>query len=502
MLKQTIISILHPLYLIISILLGLYSLNFSILTCIFWLRKLQRKEVGNTSFAPPSNANWPMVAVQLPMYNEGQIAVRLIDQVAGFDYPLDCMHIQILDDSTDGTTELIAQRAEYWKSQGRWITLHHRTNRKEYKAGALREAMDQTPADLFAVFDADFLPPADWLKKTVSPFMLPSSEQLGFVQTRWAHLNDRYSLITMAQALFMDAHFGIEQPISTSLGFFNYLNGTGFILRRACVLEAGNWCGDTLVEDMDLCIRAQIAGWKGIFLRDVSAPAELPALISAYKSQQYRWAKGSIQSIRRLTGKILRSKLPIATRMEGLVHIFSYLIHPLIFLLLILALPLYLWSNDWLVKLPIRSLSIIGLSMPFYYFSAHLVLYPPRRWPEILLRLPALSLLSLGVLVNNTFALIDGMGKGPVVFERTPKLGILQHDRPNLKSVKIPLKVSKSMWVEIVLAIYAVWASIITMQGGNIIAAYFFSMYSLGLGWIAGVEIIENIAVARNTRHS
>lgn len=502
MLKQSIISLIHPIYLIVSLLLGLYSVNFVILTGLFWLRRLRKKEVGHTSNHLPHTTNWPLVAVQLPSYNEGQIALRLVDQIARFDYPHECMHIQILDDSTDGSTDLLLERVNFWKSQGIWITLHHRSDRNEYKAGALREAMDLTPADLFAVFDSDFLPPSDWLKKTVSPFLCPGSEHLGFVQTRWAHLNDRYSFITMAQALFMDGHFGIEQPICSSLGLFTYLNGTGFILRRACVLEAGNWSGETLVEDMDLCIRAQILGWKGMFLRDVSAPAELPAMIGSYKSQQYRWAKGSIQSIRRLTGRILRAQLPISTRIEGLVHMFSYLIHPLILLMLILALPLYLWSNDWLVKLPIRSLGVIGLGMPFYYISAHLAIYPPRRWAEILIRLPTLSLLSLGILVNNSIAVIDGMGSGPIVFERTPKQGILQNDRHSYKQVKIPFKISKSIWLEILLATYAIWASYITLQGANYLAGYFFAMYALGLGWVAGIEIFEKIAVARNSRHA
>ena len=449
---------------------------------------------------PPGEIDWPVVAVQLPIFNEKQIALRLIDQIVQLDYPIECLHIQILDDSTDETADLVARRQAYWKAKGFWITLHTRPHRQEYKAGALREALTQTPADLIAVFDADFLPAADWLKKAISPFLQPGSEHVGFVQTRWGHLNDRFSLLTNAQALFLDAHFAIEQPVCTAYGWLNYMNGTGFILRRACAIDAGNWSGATLVEDMDLCLRAQICGWKGVYLCDVSAPAELPGLFSGYKSQQTRWAKGAMQIIRLQIGKLLHSPLPLHVRIEAIFHLSSYLLHPLMLLLLLLALPLYMWSNDWLVKLPIRSLGVIGLAMPFFYISAHLTIYPRRRWSEIILRLPAISLLGIGMAVTNTLALLEGLRNRPAVFERTPKMGILPDDRLSYKKMRVAPKISKGIWLEVIFAIYAVFATVTTLQGGNYLAAYFFALYVFGFSWVAGAELIENLIAARNSR--
>ena len=498
MAMQFVISIIHAIYILVTILVNFYSLNIFVLTILFW-----RDRLRSNKHIPPvqiieQEIDWPLVAVQLPLYNENDIAIRIIDQVAKLDYPSDRLHIQVLDDSTDGTQDLVAKQVDYYRAQNIWITHHRRTDRSEYKAGALREGMKQTPADLFAVFDADFMPAADWLKKAVRPFLLPGNERLGFVQTRWSHLNDRYSILTSAQATLLDAHFGIEQTACAASHFFNYMNGTGFVLRRACAEDAGNWNGESLVEDLDLCYRAQIAGWKSTFLRDVSAPAEIPGLFSGFKRQQYRWAKGSVQTIRRLTWKLIKAPLPLTTRIEALFHLFGYLIQPLMLLLLIVALPLYTWSNDWLVKLPIHSLGIIGVAIPLYYISAEITLYPPRRWLDLLIRLPALSLVGVGIAVNNTLGIIDGFRKGPIVFERTLKMGSLQHHRMDYRQFKIPIKISKSIGLEILLAIYASFATMVALQGENYVAAYFFAVYVLGFSWVAAAELFENLAAGRN----
>lgn len=500
MAQQYLLSIIHALYIIISILLNLYSINILILTVLFWWGRLRRKKIPPTVSVFSPDVDWPLVAIQLPLYNEKEIALRIIDQVIKLDYPVKCLHIQVLDDSNDETEQLVAERVAHYQAQGIWITHQHRSDRKEYKAGALKEGLRNTPADLVAVFDADFMPPPNWLKRAISPFMKSGTERLGFVQTRWTHLNDRFSLLTNAQALLLDAHFGIEQPVCYQNGLVNYLNGTGFILRRACIEEAGNWCGDTLVEDLDLCLRAQICGWKAVFLQDVCAPAELPGLISGFKNQQYRWAKGSMQTIRRQTWRLIRSPLPILKRLEALMHLFSYLVHPLVLLLLILALPLYTWSSAWLVKLPLNSLGVIGIAIPIFYISAHFTTYPLRRWKEILLRLPALSLIGLGIAINNTLGVLDGMGKGPAVFERTPKLGTLEHHRLDYKEVKEPLKISRSIWLEVIFAFYALFATVTTLKAEHYLAAYFFALYTFSFCWVAVTELIENRIAARNAR--
>jgi cellulose synthase/poly-beta-1,6-N-acetylglucosamine synthase-like glycosyltransferase len=497
---HVVLSFIHFIYLVVTFLLSLYSLNVLLLTLLFWWRRLRGKPNGFAALALPENLVWPVVTVQLPCYNEKEIALRIIDQVVQLDYDPRRLHIQVLDDSTDETAQMVAERVAHYQAQGVWITLLHRTHRLEYKAGALREGIEQSPAEFFAVFDADFMPAPDWLKKAISPFLVPGSQRLGFVQTRWAHLNDRFSLITRAQALALDGHFGIEQTVCSDYGLLVYLNGTGFVMRRECIIDAGNWSGETLVEDLDLSFRAQLRGWKGLFLRDVSAPAELPGLFAAFKKQQFRWSKGSIQVLRRLGWKVMTAKLPLLTRFEGLIHMAGYSMQSLMLLLIILALPLYLWSNAWLVKLPLNSLGIIGIGVPVSYISAYLTLYPSQKWLDLLVRLPAISLLGVGIAANNTLGVLDGLRGRKSVFERTPKLGTLQGERIDRFKVKTPIKISNAIWLELLIAVYALISTLTTLRADNFIGAYFFSIYILGFGWAAAAELFENWVAHRNAQ--
>ncbi len=493
-----LLDILRPLYIVVTVLLSLYSLYLLSLTVLFWRQRWFCKPSPPAGDPPYDDEALPVVAVQLPLYNEKAVALRVIDEVVKMNYPRHKLHIQVLDDSTDETREMTADRVRYWQEQGFWITHHHRTNRQDYKAGALREGLLHTPAELIAIFDADFLPPASWLKGALKPYLQPNSERVGFVQTRWTHLNDDYSLVTQSLALGLDGIFGVEQPVCTHYGLFNFMNGTSMLLCRKSVEDAGGWRGDSLVEDMDLCLRMQLKGWKGVFLRDVTAPAELPGLMASYKIQQFRWAKGSMQVANQLVWPIVRSDLPFWTKAQVLEHTLGYLVNPLLLLLLALALPLYSWSTWWLDHLPFRYLSLFGIGFPLFFLTAQVTLYPPNRWWKGLTRLPILSLIGLGMAANNTLAVLEGLARKKSAFERTPKFGIQKGERLTFNNVPVHVRVSRTNWLELAIALYALAVSVIAIHAGKYIAGYFFAMYVLGFTWVAGAELLENIA-ARNS---
>jgi cellulose synthase/poly-beta-1,6-N-acetylglucosamine synthase-like glycosyltransferase len=434
---------------------------------------------------------WPIVTVQLPLFNEQVVATRLIDSIAKLDYPKDRLDIQVLDDSTDETRDIVAERVAYWRSRGFWITLIHRDDRKEYKAGALRLGLETASGDFVAIFDADFLPPKNWLKNALQPFLQPNSERLGLVQTRWSHLNADYSLLTRAQALALDGCFGIEQNVRSRAGFFLNFNGTAGIWRRKCIEEAGNWRGITLSEDMDLSYRAQIIGWRAAFLPDVCAPAELPTLMVGFKRQQFRWSKGSIQVVKLLAMKIIKSNNSILRKIEGLLHITGYICHPLMLLLLILALPMTIWGVDAVSKLPIGWFGIVGLGVPLAYLSSQIALYGPKRFYRWIFHMPLLSALGVGIAVNNTRAIFEAFIGKQSEFERTPKTGVIRRDKTTNNVVTERFTIDSGTWLEIVFCSLAIATSYFAVRYGNIVEAIFFALYACGFLWVAGATIWE-----------
>jgi cellulose synthase/poly-beta-1,6-N-acetylglucosamine synthase-like glycosyltransferase len=278
---------------------------------------------------------WPDLTIQLPIYNEPNVAERLIEAAARLEYP-GKLDIQVLDDSTDDTSLLVARVVERLRSSGAGIDHVRRGSRDGYKAGALAFGMTRSSSELFAVFDADFVPPADSLLRMVPEFANPS---VGMVQARWGHLNRDESLLTRAQAIFLDAHFAIESAARFAAGHFFNFNGTAGIWRRRTIEDAGGWSASTLTEDLDLSYRAQLAGWKFVFLRDVEVPAELPPTIGAFQEQQFRWTKGSIQTARRLLLRILRAHVPAATKIQAVFHLTANAAYLLTFLLALLLVP-------------------------------------------------------------------------------------------------------------------------------------------------------------------
>ena len=308
------------LYALCVVLLSLYGFNSLVLTWLY----LRHRHDPNPASPPPEI--WPHVTVQLPIYNEMYTIERLLSAVAGLDYPDGRLEIQVLDDSTDDTRRVAARTVARLRQRGIDVAHVTRRDRADFKAGALAAGMARAKGELVAIFDADFIPPPDFLRRVVPHFADPA---IGCVQTRWGHINRDYSFFTRAQALGVDGHFVVEQTARSRAGLFINFNGTAGVWRRACIEDAGGWQGDTITEDLDLSYRAQLRGWRMGYLPHVVVPAELPVQISAFKRQQSRWAQGSIQTVLKMIGPLLRSSQPWRVKLGGVVHLTNYLVHPL-----------------------------------------------------------------------------------------------------------------------------------------------------------------------------
>nr|MBP9095378.1 glycosyltransferase family 2 protein [Ignavibacteria bacterium] len=314
---------------------------------------------------------FPLVTIQIPLYNEKYVTKRLIDAVCRMEYDKDKMEIQVLDDSTDDSVALTAKIVEAKKAEGYDIKHIHRTNRQGYKAGALKEGLAICSGEYVAIFDADFIPRRKFLKRTIPYFY--KEEKLGLVQTRWEHLNRDYSLITKTQAIALDGHFVIEQAVRNRAGFFINFNGTGGIWKKECILDAGNWDADTLTEDLDLSYRAQMRGWKFKYLVNFTSPAELPADISALKSQQFRWTKGAIETAKKIYPLVLKSDLPMRIKVQSFIHLCSNLAYPFILIAALLNLPVLLvkLTGEYETTFKFMSIFIFAFvsSFLFYMYS-------------------------------------------------------------------------------------------------------------------------------------
>ncbi|MGQ9553706.1 MAG: glycosyltransferase [Anaerolineae bacterium] len=476
---------LSAIYLIAALALAVYGLNSLLLTFIY-LRVRSRR--AQTQAAGPL----PSVTVQLPIYNERWVVRRLIDAVANLDYPRHLLQVQVLDDSSDHTAVIAAAVAERWRRQGLDISVIHRQERHGYKAGALANALPQAKGELIAIFDADFLPSRDWLRQVVPHFL--GQERLGFVQTRWGHLNGACSAITRAQVLALDGHFIIEQTARQRSGLLMNFNGTAGIWRRRCIEEAGGWLARTLSEDLDLSYRVQLAGWRCLYLPEVVAPAEVPPTVSSFKRQQRRWAMGSIQCLRHLARPLWRSHLRFWQKLEGFIHLSGYLAHPLMIVLLLVSLPLLLLNGG--LHYHMAFLGLASLGPPLLYAVAQAVQSPPalRR----LLFLPVLVLLGTGVALSNTLAVLKGFYCDGGEFQRTPKFHLVgtggdwRSKRYSLGfdvATKQPL-LYRSV-AELVLALYALAAIVTAWRQGSIYAVPFLALYACGFAYVAFESLQE-----------
>src|SRR3954471_7392228 len=390
----------------------------------------------------------PRVTVQLPMFNEAEVAERVIKAACLIDYPLDRLQIQVLDDSTDRSAEIARLAVEDWAKKGYPIQYIHRVNRVGYKAGALAEGMEQATGDLIAIFDADFIPPRDILQNVVDYF---TEDNVGMVQIRWDHLNRDASLLTRSQAIFLDGHFVIEHTARNRSGRFMHFNGTAGVWRRKTIDDAGGWQHDTLTEDLDLSYRAQLKGWQFVYLPQYAAPAELPPEMIAFKQQAHRWTKGSMQTAIKLLPKILRSKhLPLRVKTEAFFHLTNTVVYPLMVLLTLMIYPIFYMYAPELpgggsYEAPLKTMAYHGVQWGHIIFSTSLFilatcsastffivgqkeLFGKEAGWKTLLYLPFLMSLGVGVGINNAKAVIEAIWSAirrkESVFVRTPKYGV------------------------------------------------------------------------------
>ena len=482
-------GILIALYTAVVVLLSLYGAHALIMVGLH-LRGRRRATAAGACCPPPEA--WPRVTVQLPVYNERYVIVRLIDAVARLDYPADRLEIQVLDDSTDATTRLAARRVQFWQQRGVNIRLIRRGERTGYKAGALEHGLKLAAGEFIAIFDADFVPPPDWLRRTV-PFLVHHPE-VGVVQTRWEHLNAEASPLTRAQALALDGHFGVEQPARAQNGLLLNFNGSAGLWRRRCIEEAGGWRSETLSEDLDLSYRAQLLGWRVAYLPKVTAPAEIPPQMTAFKRQQFRWAKGSAQCVRLLAGSLLRSRLPWHVRLLGLLHLTGYFIHPGMVILLLLTLPLLVADKHMETSLPPAWLGLLGLSAPLLYVTAQQALR--ADWGRRLLWLPALMVLGVGLACNNARAVVEGLFRSGGEFARTPKFGA----RPGRGRTAYRLPADGTTWAELAMGGYAALCAAVAVAQHRWTAVPFLLLYTLGFWWVGGSTLWETLRPARR-RH-
>ncbi len=436
----------------------------------------------------PELKEFPVVTIQLPLYNEQYVAERVIEATCNIAYLPENLEIQVLDDSTDETVQVVTEVVERYKAKGFDIKHIHRTNRQGYKAGALKEGLTTARGEFVTIFDADFIPKPDFLLKTLPYFL--NDKKIGMVQTRWEHLNSDYSLLTRTQAMALDGHFVIEQNVRNKAGFFINFNGTGGIWRKECIFDAGNWEADTLTEDLDLSYRAQLKGWKFKFLNHVTSPAELPCEINALKSQQFRWTKGAVETARKILPRVWKSNLPVGKKIHSTFHLSSNIVFPFIMLAGILNVPLIFIKHqggyeNFFTVMAVFVFAFVG-SFLFYLYSQKDI-YPD--WQRRIFLFPLFMACSMGFAVNNTKAVFEGLLKKKSEFVRTPKYKIVDKSQSWIGKNYTPVKVSFTVIIEALLAAYCFFGVASSIYFLEIAAVPFQLLFSMGYGLVAFLSL-------------
>ncbi|MFO0356634.1 MAG: glycosyltransferase [Sphingobacteriaceae bacterium] len=474
-------KILMILVLIVYSIALLFIFTYSLTQAALIRRYLKNKNKKNESKS--DSTYFPLITVQLPVYNELYVVERLIDNVCNFDYPSEKLQIQVLDDSTDETFKIIKQKVAEWKAKGINIVHVHRKNRTGYKAGALEAGLETATGEYIAIFDSDFLPRLDFLLKTVPYFI---DNKVGMVQTRWEHLNRNYSLLTKLQAFGLDAHFTIEQVgRNYNQGFINF-NGTAGIWRKSCITDSGNWQPDTLTEDLDLSYRAQLRDWKFIYLEDMESPAELPPVMSALKTQQYRWTKGGAETARKHLSSVIKSKKSFSIKWHGAMHLLNSAIFLSILSCAIFSVPLlYIkvafpeFKNLFLIA-SLFVLSFLILCTMYYVSSAKRYKNKITAFFNVLITFPIFLSVSMGLSLHNGIAVLEGYFGRKTPFIRTPKFNLNKKDGEWAGNKYLKTKLNWINILELALACYFAFGVVKGLQLKDYGLLPFHTMLSLG----------------------
>ena len=503
---------------------GLYQVNafdlallipyFIVLTILaaygthrYWMVYLYYKHKKNKTTEPaayfPSD-NLPRVTVQLPIFNEQYVVDRLLDAVCRLDYPKDKLDIQLLDDSTDETIEVARLLVERYAALGHPVSYLHRDNREGFKAGALAEGLKTAKGEFVAIFDADFVPPPDFLLKCIHHFTDP---KIGMVQTRWTHINRNYSLLTQVEAILLDGHFVLEHSARARSGVFFNFNGTAGMWRRCAIDEAGGWEHDTLTEDTDLSYRAQLKGWKFIYLQDVECPAELPVEMTAFKTQQARWAKGLIQVSKKILPQVLNGDVSRHQKVEAWYHLTANLSYPLMIVLSVLLMPAMIirfyqgWFQMLYIDLPLFMASTFSISS--FYLVSQKELFP-KRWLKSLLYLPLLMSLGIGLTVTNTLAVLEALVGKQTAFVRTPKYRV-ESKKDRVGAKKYRKRLGWVPWIELLIGTYFALAVFYAIDNENYFTIPFLLLFVVGY-WVTGLMSLlqgrfAGLSVGSETHH-
>jgi cellulose synthase/poly-beta-1,6-N-acetylglucosamine synthase-like glycosyltransferase len=449
----------------------------------------------------PQLSPLPVVTIQLPLYNEMYVADRLVESVCAIDYPRELLEIQVLDDSTDETCGIAEAAVRRFASQGVDIKYFHRTDRTGYKAGALEAGLKVSRGEYVAIFDADFLPGSDFLLKMMPHFSAPN---IGMVQARWGHINQDYSLLTKIQSILLDGHFVLEHGGRNRGGCFFNFNGTAGIWRRAAIEDAGGWQHDTLTEDLDLSYRAQLKGWRFIFVPDLVAPAEVPVEMNAFKSQQHRWAKGSIQTCRKLLPQILAANVPFGVKAEAFFHLTANFNYPLMVVLSILMFPSMVirynmgWYEMMLIDVPLFFAATFSVCN--FYLVCQREIHPD--WRSRIKYLPFLMSIGIGLCINNTRAVFEALFNKQSEFARTPKYRI-EGDADEWVGKKYRQSVAVQPLIELALGLYftaTVFYALANQIYGTVPFLILFQIGFLYTGLLSVVQQYAGDSVVLNTQ--
>lgn len=442
-----------------------------------------RKNLPKTAPDHFAENELPHVTIQLPLFNERYVVERLLEETVKMDYPRHLLQVQVLDDSTDDTHVFTEQLVNEYKAQGFPIEYIHRTNRAGFKAGALQEGMQKATGELMAIFDADFVPPRDFLRRTVDYFKDP---KVGVVQTRWAYLNRHYNLLTEVEGMLLDAHFVLEHGARSGSGLFFNFNGTAGILRREMIDDAGGWQHDTLTEDSDLSYRAQLKGWRFVYVPDVECPSELPVETYGFQVQQSRWAKGLTQVAIKLLPTILKSDIPRRKKMEAFFHLTPNISYPLMVIVAALMLPVMIvrFYMGWLQMIAIDFPLIIASfwSISAFYLLAHRELFG-KSWKRGILLLPALMSAGIALTVINTKAVLEALFGVQTAFARTPKYAIGVSGKVKLQEVKYRRRSGWLPYAELALGAYFSLMVAYAIDMSNYLTVPFLLLFVAGYFW-------------------